>query len=295
MALAPAVAGFVAGGPTRDSVWLVALWALCYCVQFAAARWLKSRFARRYLMPVAAYGVALVVLGVPFVVIDSGILRWAPIYMVLAALSFLAAWLRRERSLWGNAVAVLASSLMATVVASYGSRNMSDASCVLEVARYDAQGNPMPVPCGTQQMLAIMHEPPTWDTWWSPYAFPAGGLMMSAVFAATQFGSVLFVKTMIRERGSRAYLVASVAWHAVLFAGVTWWIGSFVPAGGVEDGWIPMPLMWTELAAIWLLARSVALPWIGSRRRVKPVVTGMVEMVSTLLVFVAVLTALAAA
>ncbi|KFI98036.1 membrane protein [Bifidobacterium stellenboschense] len=252
MALAPALAGLVAGGPTRDSVWLVVLWALCYCVQFVAARWLKSRFARRYRMPVAVYGVALAVLGVPFVVINPGILRWAPIYIVLAALSFLAAWLRRERSLWGNAVAVFASSMMATVVASYGTRNP----------------------------LHMM--------------MPSTAVMISAVFAATQFGSVLFVKTMIRERGSRAYLVASIAWHAALFAGVTWWIGSFVPAGGVGDGWIPMPLMWAELAAIWLLARAVALPWVGSRRRVKPIVAGVTEMVSTLLVFVAALAVTAA-
>ncbi|WP_318643759.1 YwiC-like family protein [Bifidobacterium platyrrhinorum] len=247
MALAPALAGFVAGGPTPYSVWLVVLWALCYCVQFAAARWLKSRFARRYRMPVADYGAALAVLGVPFVVVNPGILRWAPVYVVLAALSFLAAWLRKERSLWGNAVAVIASSLMATVVAPYGAHNP----------------------------LHVM--------------MPSTAVMISAVFAVTQFGSVLFVKTMIRERGSRAYLVASIAWHAALFAGVTWRIGSFLPAVGMDDGsWIPSPLMWGELVSAWLLARAIALPWIGSRRRVRPVVVGMVEMVSSLLVFVAV-------
>lgn len=246
MALAPALAGLVAGGPTRDSVWLVVLWALCYCVQFVAARWLKSRFARRYRMPVAVYGVALAVLGVPFVVINPGILRWAPIYIVLAALSFLAAWLRRERSLWGNAVAVFASSMMATVVASYGTRNP----------------------------LHMM--------------MPSTAVMISAVFAATQFGSVLFVKTMIRERGSRAYLVASVAWHAALFVGVTWWVWSAVVGLGA-GAWMYARFLWAELAAVWLLARAVALPWVGSRRRVKPIVAGVTEMVSTLLVFVAAL------
>ena len=33
-----------------------------------------------------------------------------------------AAWLRRERSLWGNAVAVLATSMMTVVIASFGDR-----------------------------------------------------------------------------------------------------------------------------------------------------------------------------
>lgn len=29
------------------------------------------------------------------------------------------------------------------------------------------------------------------------------------------FGTVLYVKTLIRERGNRAYLIASVAWHGL--------------------------------------------------------------------------------
>ena len=245
MALAPALAGLVVGGLSADSVWLFVLWALCYCFQFTAARWLKSRFARRYMPPMAGYGVVLAVCGVPFVAMNLDVLRWAPVYMVLAALSFLAAWMRRERSLWGNAVAVVASTLMATVVASYGPRNT----------------------------LHVM--------------LPATAVMMSFAFALFQFGSVLFVKTMIRERGSRAYLAASIVWHAVLFAAVTWWVGGVTGELGLS-GWIPIQFMWMELAAVWLLARAVALPWIGARRRVRPVVVGLVEMASSLLVFVAV-------
>lgn len=49
------------------------------------------------------YGVMLTMCGVPFVVWHPRVLMRAPLYMVLAALSFLAAWLRCERTLWGNA------------------------------------------------------------------------------------------------------------------------------------------------------------------------------------------------
>jgi len=45
---------------------------------------------------------ALCVAGLPFVIMRPGALRWALSFVVLAGLSFLAAWLRRERSLWGN-------------------------------------------------------------------------------------------------------------------------------------------------------------------------------------------------
>ena len=67
-----------------------------------AARWFKSRFARRWMPPTIVYSAALCVVGLPFVIMRPGALRWAPSFVVLAGLSFLAAWLRRERSLWGN-------------------------------------------------------------------------------------------------------------------------------------------------------------------------------------------------
>ena len=64
------------------------------------------------------YAVALIVIGLPFLITHTGILRWAPLYIVLVALSMLSSWLRKERSLWGNAVSVIAASAMATVIAS---------------------------------------------------------------------------------------------------------------------------------------------------------------------------------
>lgn len=92
----------ILGGINADTVWLFAAWVLCYCVQFSAARWFKSRFARRWMPPTIVYSAALCVVGLPFVIMRPGALRWAPSFVVLARLSFLAAWLRRERSLWGN-------------------------------------------------------------------------------------------------------------------------------------------------------------------------------------------------
>ena len=104
MVMLPAAAGFIIGGPNLDTLWLLAIWALCYCVQFSAAHWFKAHFSHRYLPPMIAYTVALTVIGLPFLITHTGILRWAPLYIVLVALSMLSSWLRKERSLWGNRV-----------------------------------------------------------------------------------------------------------------------------------------------------------------------------------------------
>ena len=80
--------GFI-GGPNLDTLWLLATWAVCYCVQFSAAHWFKAHFSRRYLPPMLTYAVALIVIGLPFLITHTGILRWAPLYIVLVALSML--------------------------------------------------------------------------------------------------------------------------------------------------------------------------------------------------------------
>ena len=233
MAASPALSGLVAGAwfgsLTVDAVWLTVCWLLCYCVQFTAARWLKSHGSRRFLPPALGYGALLAVVGLPFLLTHPGILWWAPPIALLAAISFASSWLRRERSLWANAAAVCASCLMPMLTFCYG-----------------------------------VDEPRV------PYV-SAVGLSLSLSFALTQFGSVLFVKTMIRERGSRAYLAVSWLWHAAFLL-------LAARAGSV----------WLGALCVLLLARAVALPLTARRRRVPPLATGLTECVSSLCAFVAV-------
>ena len=270
MALLPAIAGVIIGGANITTLWLLAAWLLCYCVQFTAARWMKSHCARRYAPPVLIYTVLLALVGLPFVIIYPGILRWAPLYIVLAAASFAAAWLRRERSLWGNAVAIIAACTMTTVIISFAG---SQVSCAPQIAACLAHAR--------AEFDQFARHLPTIATWWSPLALPAIGIIASIMFALEQFGSVLFVKTMIRERGNRAYQWASWLWHAVLFG--TAILASFF----TSLGWVtPLPVIVT---ATWLLARAIALPILARRHTIKPIVTGMIEMVSSLLTFVTVI------
>lgn len=238
IALFPSLAAWAAAGPTWASTWLVALWALCYCVQFTAARWCKSRFRRRYLTPMVTYALILAAAGVPFLVLHPGILWWAPIYVALCGVSLLASWMRRERSLWANLVAVLAASAMATVIAPFGSRCAAPA--------------------------ATDHLPRFYD----PTLLPSLGVEIAVGFALALFGSVLFVKTMIRERGRRSYLHASWTYHAILVA-----------LGFLCD-------VLYGVLALALLARAVALPLIARRRTVPVKVVGITESIMSLLMLI---------
>ncbi|PJM77864.1 hypothetical protein CSQ86_02105 [Bifidobacterium felsineum] len=238
MALAPALAGAVCGSawsatkpdaaPSAAGWWVLACWALCYCVEFTAARWLKSHCAARYLSPAIGYCVALAVVGLPFLVMHFDVLVWAPIYVALAAVACAGAWFRRERSLWANAAAVIAASLMATITLHYAANSPSLPQASLP------------------------------------------GLVLVLCFAATQFGSVLFVKTMIRERGKLPYVVASWIWHVALLA---WWIAA------ADRSWYLVAL------GVILLVRAIALPLIACKRTVKPVVVGITECFTSLIAF----------
>lgn len=163
MVLSPAVAGIVVAWAYRGFAWtpwwLLICWLLCYCVQFSAARWFKSHGARRWMLQPLVYCIVLCAVGLPFVVLHPGILAWAPPFAVLAAISFRASWVRKERSLWSNAAAVSASCLMPMLTFCYGV-----------------------------------------DTPDIPY-LSIPGISLFLTFFMVQFGSVLFVKTMIRERG----------------------------------------------------------------------------------------------
>lgn len=247
MAMTPALGGDIASvaydGFSAAPWWLTACWLLCYCVQFSAARWFKSRGSRRWLRQPLVYCAILCAVGVPFVATHPDILAWAPTMVVLAVASFAASWLRRERSLWSNAVAVAAACLMALLTFRYG--------CDLDIVR-NLDGTGITIPDLGIRDLTIP-------------GIGGMGALLACAFAVAQFGSVLFVKTMIRERGSAKYLAASWVWHAAAVA-----IASAVH----------MPML-TVLSAL-LLIRAVVMPLLAKHRTIRPLHTGLVEFASSI-------------
>jgi hypothetical protein len=117
---------------------------------------------------VRTYGLAALVLGAVVLVIDPGLVVWAPLFVPLLAVGLVASATRHERAL----VSGLATTL---------------GSCLMTVVAYDAGG-------GTD-----------WAAAW----------LLAAVVAAYFAGTVFYVKTLIRERGSERHYWLSVGFHAV--------------------------------------------------------------------------------
>lgn len=297
MVLLPSIAALVASGADWRGVWLTACWALCYCLQFVLSRWIKvwrssgtgndrlhhDRLHHdrllRYGQPVIVYAVVLLIFGgIPLLLSTPGLLRWAPIYVTLLVVSLLAAYWKRERSLWANVAAIVASCIMPVIICSVGSASVRE-SCAFETSRgTDEQFAACAAAVERYHLVIGLPDNPWrvaddgfWRSWWPVGSVPTDGLVMFLVFAITQFGSVLFVKTMIRERGNRWYVAFSLLWHA----GLT--VFGFSCASGTPLGWV----------AIVLLIRAAAMPAVARYRKVKPLAVGMVEIVASLLVFVA--------
>lgn len=88
-------------------------------------------------------------------------------------------------------------------------------------------------------------------------------------------GTVFYVKTMIRERGSLAYRRASMAYHAVALGVMTW---------AAASGWSGVPLI---VVFSWLLVRA----WLLPGRPLSPKQVGVIEIVNSVLVLVSVIVA----
>lgn len=107
-------------------------------------------------------------------------------------------------------------------------------------------------------------------TWWS------GAWVVTALLTGYFLGTVLYVKTMIRERGRTGYVRASVAYHAV---------GTGLVAGLVATGW---QSSWSVVVWVLLVARAVAGPRSNAHRQrpLRPAIVGAGEIVASLLVLV---------
>ena len=217
--------------------WLVSLllcWVLGYFAFNAASLWLRSTPRRRpeRQLPVLVYAGASAAFGI----LTATVVGWSLLWWIIPFLPLLGAtlWLvthGKERSVASGGLTVAAASLM-TLVARFPD----------PTAFIDTLGAPT-----TERIIGL-------DTACFGYFF----------------GTILYVKTMIRERGSRAWLNASVAWHtactAVAAAAVLW--------GGAGRRW---PLLFLVLTL-----RAWAMPMLAAKRPIKPVVVGTVEAAFTL-------------
>lgn len=238
MLVVPPVVGAVMSGPTWRHGLLLVAWLVAYLAYNAMALWLRSGRKARYLPPVRAYAVAAVLVGGTLLVFAPGLLVWAPVYAVLLGISLGASVRRADRSWANDAVTVLAACLMTLVAAGLGSRAPAEAArSTIAWGRSLVDGSavaPRPV------------------------------VLAAAVLLAYFWGTVLYVKTMIRERGRADVLAWSIGYHVVIAA-----------AGSVVH-----PLL--GAVGVLLAGRAGAVP----RRwpRATPKAIGIGEIVATLVV-----------
>jgi hypothetical protein len=115
MLASPLLVGVLAAGPRGVHLPLAAFWFVGYFAFFATGLWLKSRRRSRYLPPVRAYLAAAAALGVSVVVLQPGLLRWAPLFIVPLGVGLWSSAHRTDRSLLSGLATSLGSALMTLV------------------------------------------------------------------------------------------------------------------------------------------------------------------------------------
>ena len=231
MLVLPPVVGAIASGVAWSHLLLLAAWIVGYLAFFAAGLWLRSRRKPRYWPPVRAYTIAAIALAVALLVVRPALAWWAPVFAPLLAASLWFSARRADRSLANDAVTVAAASLMTVVAWGLG----------------DAGG-----PTGGGPFARLPGAT-------SPHAWLLAGVLF-AYFA----GTVLYVKTMIRERGNRRMWWASVGYHAAIVVPTAWvdpWLGALFAVLAIRAALVPRrwPTLSPRAVGVGEVVASVAL------------------------------------
>lgn len=207
---------------------IVACWAVGYLAFNAAVAWLKAPTRRRPAArrPLIVYALVTVACGLlSLVLVGPELLGWVVPFGPLVGAALVLAGTRRERSLASGALTVAAASLMVLVT---------------RFITPDGLLGSLGTDAGTD------------------------ALVLTGLVFGYLFGTVLHVKSMIRERGRTGWVAISVVWHlAITLATGLAVLGALAPA-------------WCALFAL-TTVRAWLLPAIAARRTVRPLIVGLVE------------------
>lgn len=254
MLVVPVLVGAILTTPTWRNALLLVTWLVAYLAFHATGLWLRASRRPRYLPPVRAYGVTLVVLGAVLLGSAPGLVRWAPAYGVLLTTSLVCSRRRADRSWLNDAVTVGAAVLMSVVSAGLGRDGTPSATTLT-------------------------------GTWVPPGADDAAAWAVAAVLAGYFLGTVPYVKTLLRSRGSRVVLAVSVGWHAALVLAACAVLVSRLADDRSGGTGAAVALV---VVAACLLARAVLVPRV--RPWPSPKAIGFGEIAATLAVTAATLT-----
>lgn len=204
MLIVPLALGVVQTGLTWVHLPLSLVWILGYLAFYATGQWLRSHRKSRWFPPVRAYVLACIPPGLAVVVMRPDLLAWAPLFVPLLAVSLVLHHRRKDRSLLNDVVTVVAGCL------------------VLPVA-HDAGLDP-----------ALPADAARWAAAWVATALTAGYFI----------GTIPYVKTLIREKGSRSWYAGSITYHVAL-CGLPWLLAATTT---VPFGPVPLTIFYGMLA-----------------------------------------------
>jgi hypothetical protein len=116
MLASPLLVGVLAGGAAWVHLPLAAFWFAGYFAFFATSLWLKASRRAKWFPPVRAYGLLSLALGGCVLVLEPGLVRWVPLFVVPLGIGLYAAAHRQDRALVSGLATTAGSALM-TVVA----------------------------------------------------------------------------------------------------------------------------------------------------------------------------------
>ena len=236
MLAAPLVVGAGRAGVAPWQLLLAATWVVGYLAFHAAGVLLKARGRSRHRPPVVWYGGATLALGTALLLVRPSLLWWVPVYAALLTVSLVLSWRRADRSLLNDGVAITAACLLAAVV-----HTPAD---VVGAARAAGTGP-------TAAALGLTDG-------------SVGAWQLVALLGLYFFGTALYVKTMIRERGNPTMLGASMTWHVLAVATVALVLAADGPGRLPTRAAAPLGLFFALLA---VRAGLVPRPWPAARPR----------------------------
>jgi hypothetical protein len=220
MLIVPFAVGALDEGLRWRHLPLLFAWLVGYFAFFAAGLWLRSRGKRRYWPPVRTYGILTVVLALVVIRVEPDVLHWAVLFLPLLAFSLRCSWRRADRSLLNDGVTVLAACLMTVVASGFGER---------------------PEEPGLPALEGLA---------WLPGAGQGRPWVLAGLLLAYFAGTVLYVKTMIRDRGDLGRYRLSVIYHVAVCvpaAIASPWLGALFAAFAVRAAIVPR--LWPGLPA----------------------------------------------
>jgi hypothetical protein len=211
MMLAPAITGGVIASFSWQHALLIMAWLSAYLCFMAVRGWIR-RGRGEYALPSVTYAVVCLVSVSVVVWWHPALIWWAiPLGVLLgSSLFFIVA--DRERTVANDALLIAASCVMAVVTA-------------------------------TSANLGVMSWTAVRDTVLVPQAWVVAG-----VFAGYFWGTIFYVKTMIRERGKLTWYATSVAYHlgyVVPAFMVNYWVGAVSVVIGLRAAVVPR--VWPKL------------------------------------------------